>query len=136
MIISCPSCLKKFKVDSKLIPSKGRNLICSSCDHKWFFKNEKELEIVDNNIDKLVKTKVNIDPKKKETNIKKKVVKNKNISILNFILVFLISFVAVIIIIDTFKDSIAIIYPNIDLFLNSLYETLQDIVLFVKDLTF
>ena len=40
MIISCPSCLKKFKIEETLIPSKGRNLQCGSCNYNWFYKIE------------------------------------------------------------------------------------------------
>ena len=40
MIIACQNCNKKFDVDQNLIPEEGRLIQCSSCDHKWFFKNE------------------------------------------------------------------------------------------------
>ena len=40
MIITCPSCNKKFNVDASLIPQKGRTLQCGFCEHKWFFKTE------------------------------------------------------------------------------------------------
>ena len=41
MIITCPCGEKKFEVDEKLIPDKGRLLKCGSCDQTWFFnKNE------------------------------------------------------------------------------------------------
>ena len=43
MIISCEICNKRFEVDDNLIPEQGRLLQCSSCDHKWFFKNTEEL---------------------------------------------------------------------------------------------
>ena len=38
MIISCEQCNKKFDVESSLIPTDGRLLQCSSCNHKWFYK--------------------------------------------------------------------------------------------------
>ena len=40
MIISCDQCLKKFEIDSKLIPDEGRLLQCSSCHNKWFYKKD------------------------------------------------------------------------------------------------
>ena len=40
MIITCPSCNKKFNVDASLIPQEGRTLQCGFCDRKWFFKKE------------------------------------------------------------------------------------------------
>ena len=54
MIISCPSCKKKFEIDVNLIPKEGRNLQCGSCNHVWFYKFEKnisDLEIKDNTTD-------------------------------------------------------------------------------------
>ena len=38
MIIECPNCNKKFNLDEKLIPDKGRILKCSSCEHIWHHK--------------------------------------------------------------------------------------------------
>ena len=43
MIISCPSCKKKFNIDINLIPSEGRNLQCGSCEHIWFYKKEDQI---------------------------------------------------------------------------------------------
>ena len=40
MIITCPSCNKKFNVDASLIPHEGRTLQCGFCERKWFFKSE------------------------------------------------------------------------------------------------
>ena len=40
MIITCEQCYKKFEIESKLIPEKGRLLQCSSCDLKWFYKKD------------------------------------------------------------------------------------------------
>ena len=60
--------------------------------------------------------------------------KKKKIKILNLIIVFIISFVAFIILIDTFKNPISIVIPNIEFLLNNLYESLKDIRLFFNDL--
>jgi predicted Zn finger-like uncharacterized protein len=150
MIISCDQCHKKFEIDSNLIPKDGRLLECGSCKHKWFYKQNiedktEEITIAPQlkNIEEENIEEENINPI--ETNIsqineldtspeKKEIVENKKISILNIIIVFIISFVALIILIETFKDPISIFIPNIKLILNSLYETLNDIVLFFKDL--
>ena len=54
MIISCPSCKKKFEIDANLIPKEGRNLQCGSCLNVWFYKFEKnisDLEIKNNTTD-------------------------------------------------------------------------------------
>ena len=42
MIITCPNCNKKFKIDNSLIPDEGRNLQCGSCTHVWLYKIEEE----------------------------------------------------------------------------------------------
>ena len=148
MIISCDQCNKKFKIDSNLIPKDGRLLECGSCNHKWFYKQDIEDKTQEIIIEPKLKNieEKNIDPI--QTNIspineldtsseKKKIVENKKIkkiSILNIIIVFIISFVALIILIETFKDPISIFIPNIKFILNSLYETLKDIILFFNDL--
>ena len=148
MIISCDQCHKKFEIDSNLIPKDGRLLECGSCNHKWFYKQEIEDKTQEIIIEPQLKNieEKNIDPI--QTNIspineldasseKKKITENKKIkkiSILNIIIVFIISFVALIILIETFKDPISIFIPNIKFILNSLYETLKDIILFFNDL--
>ena len=148
MIISCDQCHKKFEIDSNLIPKDGRLLECGSCNHKWFYKHNIEDKTEEIIVEPQLKNieEENIDPI--QTNIsqineldtsseKKEIVENKKIkkiSILNIIIVFIISFVALIILIETFKDPISIFIPNIKFILNSLYETLNDIILFFKDL--
>jgi predicted Zn finger-like uncharacterized protein len=148
MIISCDQCNKKFEIDSNLIPKDGRLLECGSCNHKWFYKQDIEDKTEEIIIEPQLKNieEENIDPI--QTNIsqineldtsseKKKIVENKKIkkiSILNIIIVFIISFVALIILIETFKDPISVFIPNIKFILNSLYETIRDIILFFKDL--
>ena len=45
MNIECINCSKIFEVNSDLIPKKGRNLQCGSCNHIWFFSKENQLKI-------------------------------------------------------------------------------------------
>jgi len=59
--------------------------------------------------------------------------KKKN-NILNFIIIFIISFIALVIILDTFQVLISNIVPNIEFLLYNLYETIYDVGLFFKDL--
>ena len=35
MIIACPSCQAKFRLDAEKLGSKGRRLRCSQCSHQW-----------------------------------------------------------------------------------------------------
>ena len=53
---------------------------------------------------------------------------------LSFVFVGVISIIGFLIILDTFKSSLYIFFPNLEFLLFSLYETLKDIELFVKDL--
>ena len=146
MIIACPCGEKKFEIDESLIPEKGRNLQCGSCNRKWFYKKPIKEELVEkvnpkidlNEVGDTTKHEVEETDKKEidennQIEKEKKIVKKK-INILRIILVFLISFVALIIIIDTFESPLKTVFPNIDLLMNSLYETLHDVVLFIKDL--
>tara|TARA_B110001450_G_scaffold18329_1_gene16801 strand:- start:27 stop:518 length:492 start_codon:yes stop_codon:yes gene_type:complete len=162
MIISCTNCSKKFEINSDLIPESGRLLECSACSHQWFFK--KEIEIIKENIsikkieiDKPNKTvpvnlKKNTKTIQKIKNTNKKIIKsdldkdknytstleistsNKKIGFLNIIFLFIISFAAFIVFIDTLKTPVSIFFPEVEIFLYNLYETFKDIALFLKDL--
>ena len=155
MIISCPACKKKFEIDTNLIPKDGRNLQCGSCLNVWFYKLEKnilDLEIKDNTTDSneddneiIIK-----EDKKKEISTTKnkysenqkdkalvKYEKKTKLSLVNFIgyfFVLILSFVALLIILDTFEPLLLRIFPNLELILFNFYETLLDIYLFIKDL--
>jgi predicted Zn finger-like uncharacterized protein len=155
MIIECTNCNKKFNVESSLIPKSGRNIQCGSCNHIWFYKekentssdslkinpqnilNEEKIdEIVDEGkIDKIVdKEKIDeiFDEEKYKENIKSNTL-NFN-KILSYLIVGIISFTAFIIILDTFKSPLTNTFPNLELFLLNLLESLKDIFLFVKNL--
>ena len=42
MQITCDNCTKSFNLDETLISKEGRYLQCGSCNHKWFFKPQKD----------------------------------------------------------------------------------------------
>ena len=134
MIISCNKCKKKFDVDANQINDTGRMLECGSCKHRWFFIKDKSHDIV---IEKIIMEKpiINVDESKIEelTNsfVNRKI---NNLKFLNLIPVFIISFIAIVIVVDTFKSPLGKIVPNIELLLYNLYESLKDISLFFKDL--
>jgi len=69
------------------------------------------------------------------TTLNDKPKKQKNFKILNIFIVAIISSVAFIIIVDTFKYPIGKIVPNIEFILYNLYESIKDISLFIRDLT-
>ena len=92
-------------------------------DEKIEVNNEEEpKKKIDDNINKSTTT--NTKPKKQ-----------KNFKILNIFIVAVISSVAFIIFLDTFKYPIGKIVPNIEFILYNLYESIRDILLFIKDLT-
>ena len=138
MIISCENCNKNFEVDSNLIPEKGRLLQCSACDHKWFYKISKfvDLESSDKKTIEEEDENLQIESKKKEIKTKSKQNNFGNIIFKSFayFVVFFITLIAIIIILDTFKSPLSSIFPNLELFLFNLIETLKDIGFFIKDL--
>ena len=164
MIITCPNCNKQFKIDNSLIPDEGRDLQCGSCNHVWFYniqeKNNEVLELkqeiisedietkAENKEDKIeekqqqeeiIKTEIN--NKKKEKNSEKqkntttlKKTENKGSKFFSYLIVFIISFVALIILLDTLKTPLINVFPGLEIILFNLFETLQDIKLFIIDL--
>ena len=87
-------------------------------------------------VDAEVELEKKIEPNiNKEIPVKTKAKKTKKFIILNFFIVAIISFVAFIIIVDTFKYPIGKIVPNIEFILYNLYESIKDISLFIRDLT-
>ena len=150
MIIACEQCSKKFEIEPNLISEKGRLLQCSSCNHQWFYKKDvfKKSKVVLKKED--IKT-AQTEPKIEVTgNIKvfddlinRKSIKRKHsytpteskkISFLSVILVFVITIVALVLLLDTFKSPINLMIPNIEFVLDNLYETFKDILLFIQDL--
>ena len=146
MIISCPCGDKKFEVNVSLIPKEGRLLQCGSCSHQWFYKPQSKInipeevvelknEVVQQNetISSVKEEKIEVPKKEKIEESEYKESHNK-INFLNIIIVAIISFAALILIIETFKFQISNFIPDIDFYLSSLYESLKDIYLFFKDL--
>ncbi len=162
MIIECPACSKKFNIDEKLIPNEGRLLKCGNCEHTWFFKKEENIKVeakttivreIEEN-----ETEINIEPVKEpikqKKKIKKKIIKktstsestskelvsidknsvSKENNIIKKIFLIFISIIAFILLIDTFKNQISVIFPGILNLSDSLYLVINDLKLFIKDL--
>ena len=164
MIINCPNCNKRFKINSSLIPIEGRDLKCGSCDHVWFYKiedknleplslkediinNEDKPEIVDKKIERTNEVKKSSSHSKIDTKDKKDLdkiadkqiplknkTKNTSSKFFSYIIVFIISFVALIILLDTLKTPLINFFPGLETVLFSLFEMLKDIKLFIIDL--
>ncbi|MDC1078779.1 zinc-ribbon domain-containing protein [Candidatus Pelagibacter sp.] len=163
MIINCIKCTKKFEVNASLIPNNGRTIQCGSCNHIWFYKpkieqskneikteissqksNNKVLENKENDHanEKLSKTEETINLEnvaKTEPSSYELINENKKTTFsvskfLSYFLVFLITFIALIIVLDTFKTPLSSIIPGLEIFLYNFFETLKDQYLFIKNL--
>ena len=148
MIITCPNCNKQFKIDNSLIPDEGRDLQCGSCNHIWFYiiqeKNNEVLELKQEIISDDIETKPEnkkdkIEEKQQpeeiiKTEINNKKTENKGSKFFSYLIVFIISFVALIILLDTLKSPLINVFPGLEIILFNLFETLQDIKLFIIDL--
>ena len=88
---------------------------------------------VEVDLEEETKGKIEIDINE-STQLNAKLKKQKNSKILNIFIVAIISFVAFIIIVDTFKYPIGQVVPNIEFILYNLYESIKDISLFIRDL--
>ena len=155
MIISCPNCNKQFKINPSLIPDNGRDLKCGSCDHVWFYKiednNTEPLSLRDDFAKKEIKDEIDnkIEENINESNdvslqkdiddkndkpVKNKIKKNTSGKFFSYLVVSIISFVALIILIDTLKVPLINIFPGLEILLFNLFEILKDIKLFIIDL--
>ena len=163
MIIDCIKCTKKFEVNASLIPDNGRTIQCGSCNHIWFYKpkieqskNEIKTEIssqksnnkvledkVDDHVNEKLSTTddtnnleniANTEPYSNELTNKNKKTTFSVSKFLSYFLVFLITFIALIIVLDTFKTPLSNIIPGLEIFLYNFFETLKDLYLFIKNL--
>ncbi len=162
MIIECPACSKKFNIDEKLIPDEGRLLKCGNCDHTWFYKKEDNLKLETETIKineiNENKSEINIEPVdvpiKEKKKIRKKISKKSSTkestskelvsidkssvsrenNIIKKIFLIIISIIAFILLIDTFKNQLSVIFPGIVQMSDSFYLVINDLKLFIKDL--
>ena len=161
MIIECVKCSKKFEVNSELIPDLGRTIQCGSCNHTWFFKKDSfqeksfEKETIKSNDALESNNEIeNIPTYKTKENLKnitgtgrKNISKGKSIvkidkskssfsfsKFLSYIIVLIISFITLIVFLDTFKSPLYKILPGLEFLLFNFYEILKDIKLFLIDL--
>ena len=160
MIITCPCEKKQFKIDDSLIPQEGRELQCGSCERVWYYKPKNESKdpltlnenISVNKIEPVIETNdINLEFSKKlqkekiiEPKIKKEISKeipktvkkleNKGSKFFSYLIVLIISFVALIILLDTLKTPLIKVFPGLEIILFNLFETLKDIKVFIIDL--
>jgi len=141
-LLQCSNCnhkwfFKKEIVNDSITPTKPKIFIEEL--KPIISENSENMDLLDKKINHDYEIDVNSSEKETKIdevqNLEKVFGKHKkNYKILNKIIIFIISFIALIIILDTFKGPIAKIVPNIEFFLYNLYESINDIVLFFKDL--
>ena len=150
MEIQCPKCNRSFKIDKSLIPEKGRLLQCGTCDREWFYSknistiNETNVEIPGEEIaqesfgiiedkydDDVFEEDKTVELEKPKTSKKQK---TKQVNFFKLLLVFIISFVAFILITDTFIVQISKYVPFAEKYLDNLYQSIIDISLFFQNL--
>jgi predicted Zn finger-like uncharacterized protein len=145
-LLQCSSCHHKWHYR---IPEKENiindNVILSAKNKQIINNDNKEISInpslIETSINKPLK-KSNIKKyrklktKKQELDKEKKNIEKKNSlkNTLNALVVLIITFVAVILILDTFKNNIAHYFPIIIPMMDNLYQSLLDIKSFIKDL--
>ena len=146
MIISCPNCNKQFKIDNSLIPDEGRDLQCGSCNHVWFYKIEEiNNEVLELN-EEIISEDIEIKAEKKEEKLEEisekpkkitvfKNTENKGSKFFSYLVVLIISFIALVILLDTLKTPLMNVFPGLEIILFNLFETLKDIKLFIIDLS-
>jgi len=89
----------------------------------------------ENKEDKIKEKKQSEETTKTEINTTTlKKTENKGSKFFSYLIVFIISFVALIILLDTLKTPLINVFPGLEIILFNLFETLQDIKLFIIDL--
>ena len=154
-LLQCSSCNHKWFFKKKIL----KNTVSAIVDHNDnVFDQDNPINYKEINPSNLSKEETEVDTEKEHdekikvnndeapnekivtntdenTTVKAKPKKQKNFKILNIFVVVIISFVAFIIIVDTFKYPIGQVVPNIEFILYNLYESIKDISLFIRDLT-
>ena len=164
MIITCPKCNKQFQINNSLIPDEGRDLQCGSCNHIWFYNIEDDNSEIFQLKEEIIREEIGINTESKEQKITEKKQSTKKIKnkknnetkdkiserqkneaiskntenkvskFFSYLVVLIISFIALIILLDTLKTPLINVFPSIEIILFNLFETLQDIKLFIIDL--
>ena len=111
------------KIENKQV-SATKNKTINEEENREFIQVKKNKEPAKPKVDKIKGSKKYLPAIKKE--------KSKNFS--KLFLVFLISIIAIVILIDTFKVPLSYIIPNINFYLDNLYQSLIDIKLFTINL--
>ena len=147
-LLVCGSCNHQWFFKKKILIHKEKNDDSLNLEASGNIKSkEKDLSLNENepadpklfnkiSNDKIIVEDSNNNKKLNEFENKKTHKKSspKNSSFLKITVVLIISFIAFIILLDTFQYYVSKIFPEIEMILYNLYETIKDIILFFKDL--
>ena len=144
-LLQCASCDHKWFFKKEVLENTV-NPIVEDIDSINVFDQNSSSTNEEERVSDVAKDEVEVDLKEEikekneidineSTQVNNKTKKQKNFKILNIFIVAIISSVAFIIIVDTFKYPIGKIVPNIEFILYNLYESIKDISLFIRDLT-
>ena len=64
----------------------------------------------------------------------KKIINNKKVGFFSYLIIFLITSTAFIILLDTFQYQLSSIFPQLEIYLGYIYETLNNILILINDL--
>ena len=125
--------------------TKKKNIAIKASFIQWWTDNftDKKNEVkIDNEIVEItnesndISIPKDIDDKihEKQIPVKNKIKKNTSAKFFSYLMVSIISFVALIILIDTLKAPLINVFPGLEILLFNLFEILKDIKLFIIDL--
>ena len=162
MIIKCNSCEKEFSVPDGAIKAEGRLVQCGSCGNKWTQFPIKEKKILNELKPKIKKTKtrekknkltpystdylkkkynLNINPseslskndrKTREKNSLK--IAKQNFGFYSSLIFLSVFFLTLFGVLNLTKEIIILYYPNLEIYINYLYESFGYIKLIVTDI--
>ena len=142
-LIQCGSCdhswhykNENIKLETTLATNNDNNQKIPILDD--IHEDNNDRNFVDDDASAIKKQESIIELTKIKNNIKTnntKVEKNRVVNFFSYLLVFIISFVALIILIDTLKSPLINFFPGLEIVLFNLFESLKDVKLFIIDLT-
>jgi len=143
--VKCGSCnhIWFYKLEDKTEDNTREPLPLSDDFVDKKIENKIDSKIIENNEHNGTSLHKNIDDKKdksedkiveKQIPVKNKIKKNTSSKFFSYLVVSIISFVALIILIDTLKVPLINVFPGLEILLFNLFEILKDIKLFIIDL--
>ena len=142
-LLQCSSCnhqwFYKKKIEEEKILINPEEEILINPEEEISINPEEEI-LINPEVEKKVSdnsTAISIEKTKILKNDNKKIkskIKTTKVRFLNIIIVFVISFIALILIMETFKFRIETMIPDFQFILNNLYNSIYDFYLFLNDL--